>query len=90
MTPGVGRAKGYGLSRSATTEEIRERVLRDLEEMGAWFEWYSPGRTGSRLYAVDVPPDADWEDVYRYLTEAEEKGQLGWQSSWRGSSPGDA
>jgi hypothetical protein len=38
-------------------------------------------------YAVDVPPDADWEQAYAYLAAQEEKGVLGWQSSWRGERP---
>jgi hypothetical protein len=71
-----------------TPEEQRNAVLRDLEGMGAWFEWYEPGGEGrGRLYAVDVPPDADWQRVYDYLTKAEERGVLGWQSSWRGERP---
>ena len=59
----------------------RDTVLRALEEMGTWFEWYEPGGEGSgRLHAVDVPPEADWEQVYAYLTAQEDEGVLGWQS----------
>ena len=74
--------------RQTIPEDVEDAVLRALEEMGTWFEWYEPGGEGSgRLYAVDVPPDADWEQVYAYLAAQEEKGVLGWQSSWRGERP---
>ena len=69
-------------------EAEREEALQHLEEMGAWFEWYAPGgEGGGRLYAIDVPPGADWERVYRYLKEAQERGLLGVQTSWRGKAP---
>jgi hypothetical protein len=75
----VERSGHVGFSVYAETpDDQRDEVLRDLEAMGAWFEWYEPGaKGGGRLYAVDVPPEADWRPVYDYLAKAEEEACSG-------------
>ena len=59
----------------ADADEVeRTRVLAQLNELGASHE-----HATGRLYAIDVMPDASYDDVTHALGEWESQGLLGWE-----------
>lgn len=55
----------------ATHEDFMQR-WGELQRLGCSFE--GTGNNGRRLYAVDVPPEADVVAVYNYLQKNEDSG----------------
>jgi hypothetical protein len=62
---------------SADAEKEREGVLNLLEKRGCSFE-----RAGTRLYAIDLPPGVNVNEIYELLEQKEAQNLLGFEEGF--------
>jgi hypothetical protein len=69
--------------RTLSKEEV-EAFRREVNKHGASIE-----NANSRMVAIDVPPEADYEVLLRWLVEKFDGGELLFEEAWRYGSPTD-
>jgi len=64
------------------------RAIEQLKAMGCG--WESATINGGKLYAIDVPPEVDLDDVHELLGKGQEQGLWLFETGQIGHPPSDA